>query len=142
MTGGEGAAVEGAVVGEAVGVAVVGASVGLLVDLPFFFFSVSFFAALAVVGLAESVGDALTVGWFVGLLVLDSFFFCARRTVVNMPDPAIAASCCASEVQANDDSHNASNAAESWSFILIMLFLVFCRYWQRWGGRGIERCWF
>ena len=36
-------------------------------------FAAFFFAALAGVGAADTVGAALMVGWFVGLLVLDPF---------------------------------------------------------------------
>ncbi len=93
---------EGAVEGTAEG-----ANDGLLVDLPFFFFFVSFFsaafflAALAVVGLDDAVGFKLTVGWFVGLLVFLSpffFVFCRRLSVILPPGADAPISCCASEV--------------------------------------------
>jgi hypothetical protein len=93
--------VEGAVEGT-----VEGANDGLLVDFAFFFFSVAFFLALAIVGLAE-------VGLFVGLLVLLSpfFFFCRRLSVILPPDADAPALCCASEVQAKTDSHSMASSA-------------------------------
>ncbi len=100
----------GALVGLLVDGASVGALVGLLVDLPFFFATFLFFPALAVVVLADTVGLELTVGWFVGLLVLELFFFCMRRSV--MPEDAADASC-ASAVQAKTDSHKASSAVDA-----------------------------
>ena len=48
-----------------------GTGVGAVVV--FLDFAAFFFAALAEVGAADTVGAALMVGWFVGLLVLDPF---------------------------------------------------------------------
>ena len=76
------------------------------------------FAAFAVVGLADAVGFALTVGRFVGLLVLEPFlFFCKSRSAISMPE--IAAASCASEVRGND-SHKASSAADR--CVALMIF--------------------
>lgn len=55
-------------------------------------FAAFFFAALAVVGAADTVGAALTVGWFVGLLVLDplSVFVLSIRTPRSTDEAAAA----------------------------------------------------
>ena len=79
-------------------------------------FAAFFFADLAEVGAADTVGAALMVGWFVGLLVLDPFFlllvfFCTRRSSVAI----MLDSCATSEAvvvhDTKDDSPKASISA-------------------------------
>ena len=78
-------------------------------------FAAFFFADLAEVGAADTVGAALMVGWFVGLLVLDPFFllvfFCTRRSSVAI----MLDSCATSEAvvvhDTKDDSPKASSSA-------------------------------
>ncbi len=75
-------------------------------------------AAFAVVGLTDAVGFALTVGRFVGLLVLEPLlFFCKSRSAISMPE--IAAASRASEVRGND-SRKASSAADR--CVALMIF--------------------
>ena len=80
-------------------------------------FAAFFFADLAEVGAADTVGAALMVGWFVGLLVLDPFFllvfFCTRRSSVTI---MLLDSCATSEAvvlvhDTKDDSPKASSSA-------------------------------
>ena len=78
----------GAWVGVLLGASVVGVGAATGAVVVFLdFFAAFFFADLAVTGAADTVGAALMVGWFVGLLVLDPFlfvlvFFWTRRIIM------------------------------------------------------------
>ena len=78
----------GALVGVSLGASVVGVGAATGAVVVFLdFFAAFFFADLAVMGAADTVGAALMVGWFVGFLVLDPFlfvlvFFWTRRIIM------------------------------------------------------------
>lgn len=85
-------------------------------------FAAFFFAALAVVGAADTVGAALTVGWFVGLLVLDPFFvFCTRRSSIIISRPTRSCAISDEAVHAKGDSPKASSEVDDISRTLIVV---------------------